>query len=203
MLLQFRLSHGILDRPLVLWEPLPAACTTSNKQLSLEACQLVDVFSPNHIELTALFQDSPTANFDANALESYGQTIIGSSVGPNGNGIVVIRAAEHGSLSMSRNSRPTWLPSLYGKGSSEVIDPTGAGNTFLGGFVAGWQKTGDVREAVCYGHVAASFALEQIGLPKLETNEGSVVCNGVAVGERLHEYKRQLGKATVLSERVL
>ena len=84
-----------------------------------------------------------------------------------------------------------------------MVDPTGAGNTFLGGFVAGLQTTGDVHDAVCYGHVAASFALEQIGLPTLEETEGRVVCNGVVVMERLEEYRRRLREATVRSEGVL
>jgi sugar/nucleoside kinase (ribokinase family) len=174
-----------------------------NQQSFLEACKLVDVFSPNHIEFTALFRNTSTTSFDANDLESYSQILLDSSIGKSGDGIVVVRAAEHGALSMSRTSRPTWLPSYYENNAPEVIDPTGAGNTFLGGFVSGWQKTGDVHESVCYGHVAASFALEQIGLPKVEEEEGSIVCNDIVVIERLEEYKRRLSKASVKSEGVV
>jgi sugar/nucleoside kinase (ribokinase family) len=202
-LLQLRKVNGIGERPFIVWEPLPVACTTTNRQSILEACKLVDVFSPNHIEYAALFQGSPSEGFDADTLESYGQTLLDSSVGPNGEGIVIIRAAEHGSLSMSRTSRPTWLPSYYEKGASGVVDPTGAGNTFLGGFIAGWQRTNDVHESICYGHVVASFALEQIGLPKLEEKEGIVVCNAVRVVERLEVYRQRLSEATVKSEGML
>ena len=204
MLLQLRKSECLHERPFFVWEPLPTACKTTNLQSFLEACKLVDVFSPNHIELNALFQDTPTAVFNSEALELYGQTILDSSMGPNSDGIIIIiRAAEHGALSMSQKSRPTWLPSFYGKESSKVVDPTGAGNTFLGGFVAGWQKTADVRESVCYAHVAASFALEQIGLPKVCNQSGNVACNGASVLDRLQEYRRRLGEAAILSERVL
>lgn len=69
--------------------------------------------------------------------------------------------------------------------------------------MAGWQKTGDLHDAVCYGHVAASFALEQIGMPLVEERDGEVVCNGVGVMKRLKEYRRRLGETKVVSEQVL
>lgn len=40
-----------------------------------------------------------------------------------------------------------------------VIDPTGAGDTFCGGFMAGLAATGDVLEAAALGSAAASFAI--------------------------------------------
>lgn len=45
-----------------------------------------------------------------------------------------------------------------------------AGNAFLGGFIAGLSASnGDQYEAALYGTVSASFIVEQIGLPKVET----------------------------------
>ncbi|KAF2681156.1 pfkB family kinase [Lentithecium fluviatile CBS 122367] len=202
-LLQLRKDNGIEERPFIVWEPLPASCTSINQQAFLSACKHVDVFSPNHLELSSIFSNPPEVEFDTDKLESYAQTILDSSMGTGGTGNIVIRAAEHGALSMSRTSRPTWLPAYYPKGAPEVVDTTGAGNAFLGGFIAGWQRTGDVRDAVGYGHVAASFAVEGIGLPKVERVEGRVVCNGAGVAQRLEEYKRKLGEASVKSERVL
>ena len=49
---------------------------------------------------------------------------------------------------------------------TEVIDPTGAGNAFCGGFLAGWVQTGNLESAGLFGVVAASFMVEQIGLPE-------------------------------------
>jgi sugar/nucleoside kinase (ribokinase family) len=46
----------------------------------------------------------------------------------------------------------------------EVVDQTGAGNTYCGGFLTGWLKSGDLVEAACCGAVAASFALEVTGV---------------------------------------
>jgi len=45
----------------------------------------------------------------------------------------------------------------------EIVDQTGAGNTYCGAFLVGWLETGDLRQAAGYGAVAASFALEVIG----------------------------------------
>lgn len=42
---------------------------------------------------------------------------------------------------------------------AEAIDPTGAGDTFCGGFMAGLAATGDIVEAAAVGSAAASFAI--------------------------------------------
>jgi len=46
-----------------------------------------------------------------------------------------------------------------------VLDPTGAGNAFCGGFAVGWVETGDLLTAGLYGSIASSFAIEQIAVP--------------------------------------
>lgn len=55
---------------------------------------------------------------------------------------------------------------------SQIIDPTGAGDTFMGGF-AGWLSFSDrineenLRRAVVYGSVMASFCVEKFGADRL------------------------------------
>jgi sugar/nucleoside kinase (ribokinase family) len=44
-----------------------------------------------------------------------------------------------------------------------MVDPTGAGDVFAGGFLAGIGKTEDSLEALLYGNVAASIAVEGSG----------------------------------------
>ena len=70
----------------------------------------------------------------------------------------------------------------------KVIDPTGGGNGFLGGLAIGLVRTGDVVEASKWGNVAASFMIEQVGVPVLQTEEGKERWNGVVVEERMKEY---------------
>jgi len=46
---------------------------------------------------------------------------------------------------------------------TEVVDPTGAGDAFCGGFAAGFLRTRDAFEAALFGTVSASFAIEGYG----------------------------------------
>jgi sugar/nucleoside kinase (ribokinase family) len=70
-----------------------------------------------------------------------------------------------------------------------VKDPTGAGDTFAGGFMGHLAKTGDLseanlRRAVIYGSVMASFAVEEFGL-------GRLLCLSAAqIAERFHAFKK-------------
>jgi ribokinase len=45
-----------------------------------------------------------------------------------------------------------------------VVDPTGAGDAFCGGFLVGWAETGDAVQAALYGTVSASFVIEGFGV---------------------------------------
>lgn len=49
----------------------------------------------------------------------------------------------------------------------EIVDPTGAGDTFATGFLLKYLATKDISKAMAYGHVVASFCIEGIGLSKL------------------------------------
>jgi len=193
-LLKLRERHGMNKKPLIIWEPVPAACQPENLKSTLDACKLVDMFSPNHLEMTRLFTDKVPGDFRPEVLESYAQKFLDHSIGPGGQGCVVIRAAEHGSLSASRTAGFIWSPAFYAPGSdtSRVIDPTGAGNAFIGGFATGLLQNLTLDEAATYGNVAASFALEQIGTPKFESNGHIETWNGVKVKERLEEYRARL-----------
>ena len=44
-----------------------------------------------------------------------------------------------------------------------LVDPTGCGDSFCGGFLVGLAETGDLRTALAHGAVAASFAGEGHG----------------------------------------
>lgn len=159
----------------------------------MNACRLIDVFSPNHLEMSALFSQQPPKVFQPDQLEAYARTFLDSTVGPSGQGYVVIRAAEHGCLVACRSEEAfTWFPAFYAPQSTKVKDPTGAGNAFLGGFAIGLQQCNNPLEAATYGTVAASFALEQIGLPCRDASGEKETWNGHNVQSRLQEYRARL-----------
>jgi len=49
-------------------------------------------------------------------------------------------------------------PSLEGLDVKAVVDPTGCGNSFCGGFLVGWYKTRNLVTAGLWGSVSASFS---------------------------------------------
>lgn len=108
------------------------------------------IFSPNLLEAYSLV--GPGEPLDLiHRLADAGAEIIALRQGPDG---IIAHRADTGE---------TWhIPAV----ETAVVDPVGAGNTFCGGFLVGWVQTGDLRLAGMYGVVAASFIIEQVGLPK-------------------------------------
>ena len=85
-----------------------------------------------------------------------------------------------------------WMPPFH-RDASKVIDPTGGGNTFLGGLGTALARGETVEEAAIWGSVAASFAIEQVGMPILARHsDGSETWNEYKVQGRLREYRHRL-----------
>ena len=85
-----------------------------------------------------------------------------------------------------------WIPASH-DGPAKVVDPTGAGNAFLGGLGVALARGESIRDAAIWGNVAASFTVEQVGVPYLdEHEEGEETWNGFEVQRRLREYKQRL-----------
>ncbi|MGK0386687.1 MAG: sugar/nucleoside kinase (ribokinase family) [Patiriisocius sp.] len=97
---------------------------------------------------------------------------------------VVIKKGEHGALIFHKNEM-FFAPALP---LAEVFDPTGAGDTFAGGFTGYLAKTGDysfenMKRAIIYGSCLASFCVEKFGTERMQnlTKE--------EVDKRLHQFK--------------
>lgn len=83
---------------------------------------------------------------------------------------VVVKKGEHGAL-LFHKEEVFFAPALP---LEEVFDPTGAGDTFAGGFIGYIAKTGDVsfnniKNAVIYGSNLASFCVEKFGAERMLT----------------------------------
>lgn len=82
---------------------------------------------------------------------------------------VVIKKGEHGALLFSEG-KMFFAPALP---LAEVFDPTGAGDTFAGGFCGYLAKTEDVsfenmKAAIIYGSNLASFCVEKFGTERMQ-----------------------------------
>ncbi|KAK1812791.1 hypothetical protein LTR12_012818 [Friedmanniomyces endolithicus] len=180
----------VSTQPFIIWEPHPKSCLPDTLSKHQHVARLVNVFSPNHEELQSFFGE-PIVSVDPIVIEGQAQCFVDAGIGPHGDGCIVVRAAGHGCMVLSKHMSACWLPP-YPADPENVVDATGAGNAFLGAFAVGWQKTQSYVEAAAYGTVAASFALEQVGLP-LRSGEGSgELWNGCSVEDRLAEYRQRI-----------
>lgn len=88
------------------------------------------------------------------------------NMGPN---TLIIKKGEHGALLFGGNDEIFFCPALP---LEDVFDPTGAGDTFAGGFVGYLASVGRtdfeaMKMAIVYGSAMASFCVEQFGTTKL------------------------------------
>lgn len=183
------------SRPVVVWEPFPPSCSLSSQEAHLRACKHADVFSPNHLELLQLFEDrSLRADADERSrIEAYANRLLSASLEDGGEGtVIVVRAGEHGCVVLSKTQDCTWFEPFFDPSSQRVVDATGAGNCFLGAFAVAFTRTRSLVEAAVNGTVAASFAVEQVGLPVLSVGEGLERWNDETFEGRLQEYRARM-----------
>ncbi|MBS3913068.1 MAG: sugar kinase [Bacteroidetes bacterium] len=89
------------------------------------------------------------------------------SMGPQ---YLIIKKGEHGALLFGPDNQIYFCPALP---LEEVFDPTGAGDTFAGGFLGylASQDTVDfsvMKKALVYGSSAASYCIEKFGTERLQ-----------------------------------
>jgi sugar/nucleoside kinase (ribokinase family) len=98
---------------------------------------------------------------------------------------LIIKKGEHGAL-LFHGKDMFYAPALP---LEEVFDPTGAGDTFAGGFIGYLAKTGDLsfdnmKNAVIYGSAMASFCVERFGTERL------VDLSETELNARIAEFKK-------------
>lgn len=99
------------------------------------------------------------------------------SMGPK---YLIIKKGEHGAL-LFHEGKIFSAPALP---LAEVFDPTGAGDTFAGGFIGYLAKVGTInfnnmKNAIIYGSALASFCVEKFGTEKLRNLKASEVSDRI------------------------
>ena len=100
---------------------------------------------------------------------------------------VVIKKGEHGAMFFSKHE--TYVLPAYP--TAQVVDPTGAGDSFAGGMM-GYLAERDnfepktLKEALAYGTLVASFTVEDFSLDRLRQIQRA------DIDRRMEEYKRML-----------
>lgn len=119
------------------WEEVPALLTG------------LTAFLPSEEELRSLFQGRSADLWEMlETLANYGCEI------------VVVKRGEGGQLLYDAGTRSRWEIPAY---PSRLVDPSGAGDAFCGGFLAGLRKTYDPLLAVLHGNISASLVIEGVG----------------------------------------
>lgn len=122
-----------------------------------ETLKLVDVLSVNDEEARQLSGEYSLVKAAAKI----------KAMGPR---IVIIKKGEHGALLFGEDN-VFYAPALP---LEEVFDPTGAGDTFAGGFIgylaaAGKTDNETMRKAIIHGSALASFCVEKFGTDRLQS----------------------------------
>ena len=99
---------------------------------------------------------------------------------------LIIKKGEHGALLFGEDGETFFCPALP---LEEVFDPTGAGDTFAGGFI-GYLAQQDrtdfdaIKKAVVYGSAMASYCVEKFGIERLQSLDEA------QLNERLNQFDR-------------
>jgi|TARA_B100001769_G_C22109894_1_gene600151 sugar/nucleoside kinase (ribokinase family) len=111
----------------------------------------------------------------------------GHAIRAMGPKFVVIKKGEHGAMFFSEHEMYV-MPAFP---TENVLDPTGAGDSFAGGMMGHLAALGRfdpqaLKEALAYGTVTASFTVEDFSLDRLEKLDRSMV------DQRFKEYRQML-----------
>ena len=106
---------------------------------------------------------------------------------------VVIKKGEHGAL-LFNNGNMFFAPALP---LAEVFDPTGAGDTFAGGFSGYIASTEDIsfenmKNAVIYGSNLASFCVERFGTERMQALTKEEVEQRLRAFKQLTQFEIEL-----------
>lgn len=142
--------------------PKLIAMDTMNFWMEVAMPDLEEVFK--HVDLLMVN--------DAEARQLSGQFSLvkaAKSIMAMGPKYLIIKKGEHGAL-LFHGDNVFFAPALP---LEEVFDPTGAGDTFAGGFMGHLAKTGDIsfenmKRAIIVGSALASFCVEKFGPTRLK-----------------------------------
>jgi sugar/nucleoside kinase (ribokinase family) len=122
----------------------------------IKAISMVDVLTINDAEARQLSKEHSLVKAAKKILK----------MGPK---FLIIKKGEHGAL-LFHDNNVFFAPALP---LEDVFDPTGAGDTFAGGFCGFLDKTRDIsfdnmKRAIIYGSAMASFCVEKFGTERLK-----------------------------------
>ncbi|MFI5398204.1 MAG: PfkB family carbohydrate kinase [Candidatus Binatia bacterium] len=155
-----RLQAMVLDQ---LPAPGLIGCDTMNHWISGSRSELEQLLGRIHV-LVINDEEARLLSGERNVVRAARRLL---AMGPDR---VLIKRGEYGVIQFSANS----VFAVPAFPLEEVFDPTGAGDSFAGGFMGELARSGDtseagLRRAIVYGSVVASFVVEDFGLNRLRS----------------------------------
>jgi sugar/nucleoside kinase (ribokinase family) len=168
--------------------PKLVACDTMNFWIESRRPDLVELI--RHVDLITLNDGEARQLTDCFNLVRAARWIM--ERGPK---MVIIKKGEHGAF-LFREKSIFFAPAYP---LEEVFDPTGAGDSFAGGFMGYLARTGDLsdanlRRAVVYGSAMGSFAVEKFSVQRLLEIGTADIDARVADFRRLVAFEEELGR---------
>ena len=134
-------------------EPFTAAVAPVPVDTLRRLCASCDVFSPNELEAASMVGSGEPAELCDRLVAAGAKT-------------VCVRRGELGAVVRDAKSGETWsLPAVI-ESQADVVDVTGCGNAFCGGFLASVLAGESTVEAAAWGSAAASLMAEAVGVPE-------------------------------------
>jgi len=142
--------------------PKAIALDTMNYWIDHKREALLEVLS--HVDIVSVNESEARQLCDTVSVPKAARDIL--ALGPRA---VVVKRGEYGSVLFTR-SFSFWSPAFP---FDEITDPTGAGDSFAGGFLGHLAESGSVddralRRATLHGTVCASFAVESFSVDGIE-----------------------------------
>ena len=156
--LQIKVIEQLKKRPkLIVMDTMNFWMTEPFQANLMKAISMVDVLTVNDAEARQLSNEYSLVKAAAKIMK----------MGPE---FLIIKKGEHGAL-LFHEQHVFFAPALP---LEEVFDPTGAGDTFAGGFCGYLDKTRDIsfenmKRAIIYGSAMASFCVEKFGTERIKS----------------------------------
>src|SRR6476659_10490707 len=178
-----RLQLDVLQQ---VQKPKLVACDTMNFWIESRRPDILELIK--HVDLITLNDGEARQLTDCFNLVKAARWIM--ERGPR---MVVIKKGEHGAFLFKEKS--IFFAPAYPL--EEVFDPTGAGDSFAGGFMGYLARTGDLsdeslRRAVVYGSAMGSFAVEKFSVQRLLEINRSDIAARVADFRRLVAFEEEV-----------
>lgn len=183
-----RLQHEVLDQ---VAGPEIVACDTMNYWIEGSRKELVallaraDILMVNDAEARQL-ADEPNLLKASRWIRERGPRII------------VVKKGEHGAMLFADG----WVFSVPGYPLERVFDPTGAGDSFAGGFMGfvarcGSLEAADLRRAMVYGSAMGSYAVEDFSVNRFRTLGDGEVAGRVAEFRAMTAFETHVEESRV------